>query len=112
MYMSDVEQQAVMCQEILSGLATVAKLLTKRDPIDVQVMISTTRAYVVDYKDRRHLFIYSANTLTVTLQDLGDLTIPQNTWVNIGFQEGLNIFALSQVAMVPIFVRATDEVVP
>ena len=109
--MSDLDCQ--LYQEILlDTLQRIEKLLTPRAPIDSQPMISSTRAYVVDYKNRKHLFLYSANTLTLSLQDLGDATIPQNTWVNIGFQEGLNILAIGQSSNVPIFVRATDEVIP
>ncbi len=84
----------------------------KRQPIDVTAMISTTQPLVIDYKERRHLFIWSANALTFSLEDLGTLTVGANAWVNIGYQEGMRLVPATTANTVPVFVRATDESVP
>ena len=97
----------------------VCRLLNKlieqgkeRPPFYQTVMISATVPWTVTYRNRKHIFIYSANALTLTLEDLGTVAVAANTWVNVGFQPGMQIFAQGQVNPVPLYVRQTDEVIP
>ena len=83
-----------------------------RNPFYQTVMISATVPWTVTYRNRKHIFIYSANALTLTLEDLGTVAVAANTWVNVGFQPGMQIFAQGQVNPVPLYVRQTDEVIP
>jgi hypothetical protein len=99
-------------KESLDLLQQLVDKLSKRPPLNAMYMISATTPYVLDYKERKHVFLYSANTLTLTLEDLGDITVPQNTWLNMGFETGLRVFASGQSANVPIFIKATDEGTP
>lgn len=84
----------------------------KRAPIDTTTQISSNKPLVIDFQNRRHLFLWSANTLTLSVEDLGTITVATNTWVNIGFQEGQRLVPTSQATLTPIFIRATDEIVP
>lgn len=83
--------------------------VTGRSPFRKTVMISATTPVVLDYRDRKFVFIYSANSLTLTLEDLGTIALAANAWVNISFQPGMFIYAQSQVANVPVFICCTDD---
>jgi hypothetical protein len=102
------EEKMHLLREIDKKLGTIEK----KPAIDRTLMISTTQPYVVDFKNRKHLFVWSANALTILLEDLGTLAVAANTWTNIGYQEGMRLVPQSQPTTVPIFVRATDETIP
>lgn len=95
----------------MCDIETLKKLLQSRPPIDETYQISATQPLVVDYKERKHLFIFSANALTLTIDDIGTLSVSANTYTNIGFQQGMRLVP-TQTSLTPIFVRATDETVP
>lgn len=73
--------------------------------------ISSSIPYVVDFRDRYHILVWSPNTLTLTLEDLGTMTLTQYTWTNISFNTGMKIYAQGQSTLVPIFIRCTDHTV-
>lgn len=98
-------------QAMMLAFKRLEEIAIGRTPVDNIVMISSTQAYIIDYRDRRHIFVWSPNTLTLTIEELGIVTIPQETWVNLGFTTGMKVFASGQASSVPIFVRCTDEVV-
>lgn len=78
-------------------------------PIDQTTVISATVPYIVAFKNRKHIFLYTANPLTLSLEDIGTISVAANTWVNMGFSPGMRVFATNQPSNVPIFVRCTDE---
>lgn len=104
----DHVEQLALLERIEKAVLSTAK----RPPIDSSPQISASQPLVIDYKDRRHLFLISANALTFTVEDLGTLTVAQNTWTNIGYQEGMRLVPTAQATLVPVFVRATDESLP
>jgi len=73
--------------------------------------ISSSQPYVVNYRDRYHILLWSANGLTLTLEDLGTMTVNANTWTNISFKTGMKIYAQGQATIVPVFIRCTDSTV-
>ncbi len=102
-----------MCSEIVENLLrSIDESTEKRDPIDATYQISSSQPLIVEYKERRHLFIWSANALTLTLEDVGSLSVSANTWTNIGYTEGMRLTPVNQVSTMPVFVRATDETIP
>ncbi len=101
-----------MCSEEHEKLLkAINKNTDKRVPLDAIYQISSTQPLIVEYKERRHLFIWSANALTLTLEDIGTLSVSANTWTNIGYTEGMRLTPASNT-IVAVFVRATDESVP
>jgi hypothetical protein len=97
---------------MLALLEKIARNTTgtaKHTPIDVVQMISATTPWILDYKERRHIYIYSPNSLTLTIEDFGSFALSASTWMNIDFLEGMHIFASGQTNNVAIFVRCTDE---
>lgn len=98
--------------DIDHDLDQIRQLLTPRDPIDAMYQIELAKPLVIDYKERRHLFIFSANSLTLTVEDFGTLSVSANTFTNIGgFPQGTRLTP-TQTSPTPVFVRATDETVP
>jgi hypothetical protein len=84
--------------------------LAKRKPFDEMVGISAVTPIVLDYRERKHIFIYSANALTLSLEDMGSLALSANTWTDISFRPGLYIFAPGQgTTTAYVAVKQTDE---
>lgn len=104
-----------MCSEqqhaaIMQAFDDLHDILVGRPPVDALVMISASQPFSLSYNDRKHIFVWSPNTITLTLEDLGQIAITQYVWTNISFKEGMKIYTTSgQTTAVPILVRCTDE---
>ena len=103
------EQQHTEIKAELDAIKKAVQSTAKKPPIDATPQISTTQPLIVDYKERRHLFLWSPNNLTLTVEDIGTLTVTSNTWYNIGYPPGFRLTPVSQSSLVPVFLRATDE---
>ena len=95
----------------MAALRDIHEILIGREPIGATVQISATTPYIIDYKERKHLFIFSATSLTLTLEDLGNFALPSGQWVNMGFSTGTRVYASGQSSNVPLFVKCTDETI-
>jgi hypothetical protein len=85
-----------------------------RPPIDDMVQLSSTKPYVIDYKERRHVYIWLPSTaLALSFEDYGSGTVQPQIWVNLGMPQGIKVFATAITSgTTPIFIRCTDEVIP
>jgi hypothetical protein len=98
---------------VLASIEKKLDTLTKgRPPIVRTIAFSATNAYMLDYMDRKHVYMFSTVPLILDLKALGTYPIPQNTWTPIDFQPGMSLFALGQTSNVNVMVRGSDEVVP
>jgi hypothetical protein len=102
MHMPDTEEKL---------LQQIADSVERREDIDASILISATQPYILDYKKRKHIFCYSANSLTLTLEDIGTIAIPANEWTEISFVAGMKITAQSQATPVLLLVRCTDQII-
>lgn len=78
-------------------------------PADVSVM-----PYIVNYRNRRHIFIYNTEVTAVTLSDnAGEwtLTLQPQTWTFLGAPQGTQLKATTGTGVV-IRVLCTDEILP
>ena len=98
--------------EKMAKLDHLIECLEYVGPEDKQISISDTIPWTVNYQGRRHIFLFSATTLTLVLQDYGQLTLTQNTWVNLGIRPGTQVVTTGQATPVTVLVRATNEVIP
>lgn len=94
---------------LLEKIAANTSGTTIRAPLDHVVMISATTPWILDYKERKHIFAYSATALILSIEDIGKVSLSANAWTSLDFLPGARIFATGQTANVPLFVRATDE---
>lgn len=95
-------------------LDVLRKILAAQEnstPIDQYYAVSATQGFFLDFKGRRHLYLFSPSALTLVLPDIGGtLSITANTWNEISYHPGLQIFATSATTTpVLVLVRATDE---
>jgi len=97
-------------QKMQQALSDIHQLLIRRTPLDSLIMISASQPYVLNYSSRKHVFIWSPNTLTLTLEDLGNLSLTNATWTNVSLTAGMKIYALGETTPIPILVRCTDEI--
>lgn len=100
---------------ILCGIYDLVAIgVNARHPIDQSPQISATMPYIVDYKERKHLFLFSTVSLTLTVEDIGTMTIAPNTFTNISFPQGYRLLAsnISSTAPIYVYVKATDEIIP
>ncbi len=92
-------------------LRQIAESVERRDDIDASILISATQPYILDYKSRKHIFCFSANALTLTLEDVGTIAIPAGEWTEISFIAGMKITASAQATPVLLLVRCTDQII-
>ena len=100
----------VPCQvsEIRQALIDLHNSIKGRPYEDQTVQISATMPYVIDYKNRYFVTIFTPNNLTLSLEDWGSISIPAGSWADISFPAGTRVFATNQTSTVPILVRCTD----
>ena len=97
--------------ETLRVLKRIARLLD-REYIDQHHAISDTQSTLfLDYKGRKHLYLFSPSTITLNLHDIGTLAVSANTWTDISFRETLQVFTSGQATPVFVLVRATDDLI-
>lgn len=76
-------------------------------PADVSV-----QAYVVNYKNRKHIFIYNPGA-QMTLTDVAGewkQTLNAQSWTNVSIPNGTRLTASSGPAVIKV--KCTDEVIP
>jgi hypothetical protein len=96
--------------ELHNDLQLIRKAIQEaRDPVDFAIQLSTTMPWVVDYRNRKHLYIFSPIALTISLEDYGTLTLQANVWHNFDFPASMRIFATNQTSPVYAYIKATDE---
>jgi hypothetical protein len=111
-----------MCDspELLAVLGDIKALLKEANTtgpgvpfIDQDYNISATVGFFLDYKQRHHLYLFSPTAFTLLLPDIGgQIAISANTWTDITYRPGLQIFASSaQTTMILVKVRATNETI-
>lgn len=99
--------------EILALLAEITTLCTHRPPIDKTFQISSSQPYIVDYQERKHIYIWLPSvSLTLSFDDYGTGMVQAQVWTNIAMPPGVRIFAPNNATTTPIMVRCTDEMVP
>ncbi len=100
---------------LLERLDEMIRLLhlnvTQRPYIDQTYAVSQSRGFFLDYKERKHLYIFSHLSLTLAIGTIGSLTVPANTWTDISFPPNLQVFAVGQATATLVLVRATDETI-
>jgi hypothetical protein len=97
-------------QELRSLVESVREA---RKPVFKEYQISSSNPYIVDYQERKHIFLWLPSTsLTLSFEDYGQGTVQAQVWTNIGMPVGTRVLAVGQVANTPIFVCCTDEVIP
>jgi hypothetical protein len=84
------------------------KNLAERRSFDEMVAISASIPIVLDYRERKHIYIFSAQSLTLSLEDMGQIALTPGTWEEISFRPGLNIYAIGQTATVYVAVKQTE----
>ena len=94
------------------ALCKIYEEIRRRSHIDQTVQIGALTPYIVDYKQRAHIFIWSPTSISLSIEDYGTGTIPAQIWLNIGIRSGTSIFAPSfTTSTTPLMIRCTDEVI-
>jgi len=79
-------------------------------PLDQTYQISSFNSYVVDYRERKHIYIWLPVTQTLSIEEYGSGSVPGQQWVNIGIRPGVRITAPNVTSgTVTMIVRCTDE---
>lgn len=80
------------------------------DYIDM-TLVQNGQPYVVNYKNRRHLFLWCITNFTATIGTYGSFSFVAGNWYNISFRDSTPI-TLTSATSVNILVKATNEVIP
>ncbi len=77
---------------------------------DQDFLISNTQSTLyLDYKGRKHLYLYTATALTLQLNDMGTVAISANIWTEVSFRPVMQLFPTNQTNPVKVVIRATNE---
>jgi hypothetical protein len=99
-------QETALLESIDTG---IKHLVSQLGDLDQTVLLSSTQPWLLDYKHRRYVYGYSSVALTLTVEDIGTVSVAANSWTNLGFQENMRIYASGQAGTVAIFVRCTNN---
>lgn len=107
--MCDADYQSaslLLLKKIADGMETSAF-------VDQEYVISATKSNLyLDYKKRRHVYMWSPTDVNLIIPDLAgsQVYVPGNSWTEISFRAGQQIFAAAaQTSDLLVKVRATDE---
>ena len=96
-----------MCSEESTALLRrIAESVERQGYQDITATISGAKPLIVDYRERRFLYLRSSVAFILTLENVGSLPVPPNTWVNVGFDQGAR---LTPSTSVTVLIRATDD---
>ena len=89
------------------------QLVVGRPPIFSAEQFSSTKPYIIDYKERKHVYIWlPSSALALSFEDYGSGTVQAQVWTNLGLPEGIRVFATAQTSgTTPLYVKCTDEVI-
>jgi len=104
-----INERFVAIELMLAKL--VEGMLQAHQPINYVVNVSSSSPYIVDFKGRKHVFVYGTSSANLTIDTVGAFTMPAATWTNLSFEQGTRIVNDSST-FVPLYVRCTDEAVP
>jgi hypothetical protein len=115
--MLDLELETQTTTERLATLELLTAKITKillqeREPIDFTLFLSSTLPYVIDYRNRKHLYLFSAQGIILQCEDIGIVTVPANNFLLFDLPAGLRCALVAPTGKVAVFVRATDELLP
>lgn len=97
-----------MCSEETEKILRSIEGVVNSGAINTLYNISTSQPLIVDYKERKHLFLFSHDTVNLTLEDMGTLYIPAGVWVQFDFPTGMRVTPSNPAA---ILACATDDLI-
>lgn len=103
--------------EQLNLLHNIASLLKHReehaaDPISGTVLLSASRPWLVDYRERKHIYLWSATGESLTIEDYGNFVVPAENWILFDMPNSMRITAPEESDPITLFVKWTDELLP
>lgn len=111
-----------MCKEEIQHeqmqlLAKIEKLLTHKeehsaDPISGTVLLSASRPWLVDYRERKHIYFWSATGESLTIEDYGNFVVPAENWILFDMPSSMRVTAPNETDPITLFVKWTDELLP
>lgn len=96
---------------IIEKLDEILKWIRIRNPIDQLFQISSSIGYVVDYKQRKHIYFWAPSAMTLVVDNYGTGPLAAQQWVNCGFADG-TVIKTNSATLAILIVRCSDEVVP
>lgn len=97
----------------IDGLQTIVRelkeIIVGRPDLDTQVPISSTVPYIINYRERLKVYLYSPIAMTLTVEDFGAISVPGSTWIDISFQQGVRLVS-NLTAQNLILVRCSDNI--
>lgn len=105
--------------ELMQRLANIETLLKHKeehaaDPISGTVVFSVSRTWLVDYRERKHIYFWSATGQILTIEDYGYFTVPAENWILFDMPDSARVTVptLSGTSTATLFVKWTDELLP
>lgn len=78
-------------KETMQSLAAIEKCLQRRGDDYQTVPVSDAQTFVVDYKDRHYLFVWSTVALTLDAGSRGTFSLPAESWTQLALQPNIQV---------------------
>lgn len=84
------------------------------DPLTDSLLLTDTRDWQVDYRERKHIYLWSPTGVGLSIEDLGTFNLPAEEWTLFDMQPGTRVLAPAYTSSAPVFIfaRYTDELLP
>lgn len=105
------EEQLAALARIEAQLKTLTSGGHDAAPLDQTYYVSNTQGFFLDYKGRKKLYLFATAAMTLSLADIGTLAVSANTWTDISFRQGLQLFTTNLANPTAVLVRATNEII-
>lgn len=96
---------------LIKSVQNLGDRLAIRPRIGATYLISDTQGFVLDYRNRLHVYMFATVALTLNLQDIGTFAVAANTWTDISFREHIRLFTSGQATPVPVYIVCADETI-
>ena len=91
-------------------LQQIIRNTQQKPPLDQTYQISAFAAYRVDYRERKHIYLWLPTAQTLSIEEYGSGLVAAQQWINIGIRAGSYIFAPNVTSgTITMIVRCTDE---
>lgn len=99
-------------RELFGELVTdVRATIHKASDPDFMDQTLGPQPWAIQYRNRKHIFMYAITTFTATIGELGSVTFTAGNWYNISFRAGIPITPTNPTSVTVLF-KFTDEIVP
>lgn len=112
--MLDEEVVSKLEQTVFKLSEIMGEFMGSRDVIHEDVLINNIVPWILNYRNKKHIYVNSPVATSVSIEEFGTIPIPAQAWTLFDYREGsrvLNPGVVSPATQL-LLVKHTDEILP